>query len=184
MSEASVADGRTRIETWETMTDSVVALNLYDRRGGERSRVFGGRVGQQVQLRTDEREELNEERVIDKANDPFRNGFLRPVRNVPADVMTRFEVETKPHGGLTAEEMYEAIAERKGGDFVTWVDGLNEAALHRLEAVAKEADAQASQLEAIAAAKERFAVQLNETQADRLLKADPQIGGEPVPVGS
>ncbi len=87
------------IETWETTTNSQCAINRYDKRGGEKAIVVGGQAGKRAQVTTSEREELNEERAATPELDIFRNGYLRPVRNVPQDVLDRFETETKQYNG-------------------------------------------------------------------------------------
>lgn len=164
----------TNVETWETTTESQVSVNRYDRRGHEKATVVGGRVGQRVQVTTAEREELNEERCANPAQDIFKNGFLRPIRNVPDEVMERFENETKPHGGLTVEEIVDSLENKKGNAFKAWVNGLNEATLRQVAKLAPEADATASQLAAIEDALENFRVRLRETQADRELRSAPK----------
>lgn len=166
--------GPDTVETWETTTESHVVVNRYDRRGGEKGAVVGGVVGKRVQVTTAEREELNEERAATVALDPFRNGYLRPVRNVPEDVMTRFNEETKAVGGMTTEELVAALESKKGQPFRVFVGKLNEATLRRLATIAPEADASASQLQAIEEALGRFKVTLNVTEADRLVRADPK----------
>jgi len=173
---ASITDvnAMTNVETWETTTESQVSVNRYDKRGGEKAVCIGGRVGQRVQVTTAEREELNEERCSSANLDIFRNGYLRPVRNVPDEVKQRFEQETKPSGGLTVEEIVNALDQKKGSAFKTWVNGLNEATLRQVARIAPEADATASQLKAIEEALEEFRVRLNETAADRALRAEPQ----------
>lgn len=163
----------TNVETWETTTESQVAVNRYDKRGGEKATVVGGRVGMRVQVTTAEREELNEERCANDHQDPFRNGFLRPVRQVPADVKDRFENETKKSGGLTIEEIVEALDSKKGNAFRSWVEGLNEATLRQVAKLAPEADAVSSQIQAIEETLEKFRVSLRETEADKLVRAAP-----------
>lgn len=163
----------TNIETWETTTDSQVAVNRYDKRGGEKATVVGGRTGSRVQVTTAEREELNEERSATEALDPFRNGFLRPVRSVPTDVKDRFEKETKRSGGLSVEEIVAALESKKGNAFVAWVNALNEATLRQVAKLAPEADAVASQITAIETALEKFRVSLRETEADKIVRAVP-----------
>lgn len=174
---APVLNPLTNIETWETTTASQVVVNRYSRGGGEKGTIAGGQPGQRVQVTTAEREELNEERSASADTDIFRNGFLRPVRNVPEDVMDRFQTETKEQGGLTVEEMME-ILDLKGAPFNKRVGALNEAALRRLHQLAPEADAAASQLAAIDEALEKFKVTIRQTETDRALRAGPD--GSPV----
>jgi len=164
----------TNIETWETTTESQVSVNRYDKRGGEKATVVGGRVGQRVQVSTAEREELNEERCSSSALDIFKNGFLRPVRNVPDEIKERFETETKPSGGLTVDEIVEALDTKKGNAFKVWVNALSEATLRQVARIAPEADATASQLKAIEEALENFRVTIRQTEADKALRAEPQ----------
>lgn len=174
MAKLADINATTNVETWETTTDSQVSVNRYDRRGGEKAVVAGGRTGQRVQVTTAEREELNEERVTDAKYDIFKNGMLRPVRNVPDEVKERFESETKPHGGLTVAEIVDALESKKGNAFKAWVNNLNEATLRQVAKLAPEADATASQLTAIEDALENFRVRLRETQADKELRAEPR----------
>lgn len=162
----------TNQETWETTTASSCSVNRYSRGGGEKAVLVGGKPGQRVQVTTAEREELNEERAASPDSDIFRNGFLRPVRSVPADVMQRFESETKEQGGLTVEEMM-TILDSKGAPFKARVDRLNEAALRRLSDLAPEADATASQLAVIEDALEKFRVSIRQTETDKALRAGP-----------
>lgn len=166
---------QTNLETWETTTASQVAVNRYTRGGGERSTVSGGKPGMRLQVTTAEREELNEERAADANTDIFRNGFLRPVRNVPAEIVERFEGETKDKGGLTVEEMM-ALLDLKGVEFSKRVGKLNEAALRRLQALAPEADASTTQVDTINKALERFKVTIRETETDRALRSGPDGG--------
>lgn len=168
----------TNVETWETTTHSQVAVNRYDKRGGEKATVVGGEPGKRVQVTTAEREELNEERCASREWDPFQNGFLRPVRGVPDEVKSRFETETKVEGGLTTEELM-ALLEQTGNAFKVKVERLNEATLRRLATLAPEADAKASQLEAISTAMEKFQVTLRETEAEKQLRSGPQTPGQP-----
>lgn len=172
MAPLAEINAMTNIETWETTTESQVSVNRYDKRGGEKAVVAGGRVGQRVQVSTAEREELNEERCSDPKLDIFRNGFLRPVRNIPDEVKERFEKETKPSGGLTVAEIVEALETKKGNAFKTFVNGLNEATLRQVARIAPEADATASQLKAIEEALDGFRVTIRETEADRQLRAE------------
>ena len=165
----------TNLETWETTTASSVVVNRYTRGGGEKGTLVGGKPGQRIQVTTAEREELNEERAAAPDTDIFRNGFLRPVRNVPAEVLERFESETKEQGGLTVEDMM-AILEMKGATFKTRVDKLNEAALRRLASLAPEADATASQLQVIEDALEKYKVTIRQTETDKALRAGPDGG--------
>lgn len=164
----------TNIETWETTTESQVVVNRYDTRGGEKGTVAGQRVGVRVQVTTAEREELNEERCSNPKQDIFRNGQLRPVRNVPDEIMERFEHETKPMGGLTVEEIVDALENKRGNAFKVWVNKLNEPTLRQVAKLAPEADATASQLDAITEALESFRIRLRETEADKALRAEPQ----------
>lgn len=163
-----------QLETWETTTHSMVAVNRYDRRGGERAHVVGGEPGRRVQVTSGEREDLNEERSANAEQDPFRNGMLRPVRGVPDEIVARFETETKPRGGLSLEEIVDALETKKAKDFEVWVDQLTEATLRQVAETAPAVDASASQLKTIETALERFGHnRLRETDADRQLRSTP-----------
>ena len=166
----------TNVETWETTTHSQVAVNRYDRKGGEKATVVGGEPGKRVQVTTAEREELNEERSANEKLDPFKNGFLRPIRSVPDEVKQRFETETKPNGGQSTEELMELLG-KTGNAFKVAVERLNEPTLRRLQVLAPEADAKASQIEAIETAMEKYKVTLRETDAEKQLRAGPNTPG-------
>lgn len=178
------------VETWETTTNSVVQINRFDARGGTKADVVGGRTGMRLRVTHEEREELNEDVAASAAMCVFRNGTLRPLNNVPDEVMQRFQDETLRHGGHTAEQLVDAL-EKRGDTFVTWVDGLNEATLRRLKEIAEAADATASQMNAIDRALSKFQISgpegsaARQTTADRIVHADPKTPGQesPVPVG-
>jgi hypothetical protein len=162
------------LETWATTTESVHSVNVYNGRGDKTSKVVGGRAGQRVQLTSDEREDLNEEVAANAAQCIFRNGFLRPVRGVPDDVMERFKTETEPHAGMDAEVLINALDTMDGDQLKAFVDELTPATLHRFRELAGAADARASQ---VAIIEERLngdgRRQLRETATDKMLRQEP-----------
>lgn len=169
------------METWETTTQSWCAVNVADAKGNTKAKMVGGRVGARVQLTHDEREELNEDVAADPAVDFFRNGFLRPVRGVPEDVMERFREETRPQGGLTAEEML-ALFEKNGAPFHHAIKNLNEPALRSLREIAADADASTSQVAAIDEYLAKYVISGPDGKGARLTAADQQIRQQPAGV--
>jgi hypothetical protein len=165
------------LETWETTTASVHSINRYNARGDVTGKAFGGRSGMKVQLTADERVDLNEDLAADDTVCIFRNGFLRPVRGVPDDIVERFETVTKQHGGMSTEELINALDTLDGPEFGRYVGRLNQATLIRFQELAKAADARASQVEAIDERLATMRPRIRETETEKLLRRDPTMGG-------
>lgn len=165
------------LETWETTTSSVHSINRYNARGDITGKAIGGRPGMKVQLTPDERIDLNEEMAADSAQCIFRNGFLRPIRNCSDEVMERFENETKKTGGMSTEELVDALDSKDGPEFVAYVEKLNQATLIRFRELAEAADARASQMQAIDDRLATMRPRIRETSTEALLRRDPTMGG-------
>lgn len=164
------------LETWETTTSSVHSVNRYNARGDVTGKHFGGRPGMKIQLTSDERVDLNEE-LADPPQCIFRNGFLRPIRGVPDEVVERFETVTKQHGGMSAEELIAALETMDGEEFKAYLAPLSQATLHRFRELAEAADARASQIGAIDECLATMRPMLRETETDKMLRRDPTYAG-------
>ena len=85
------------VETWENIASYQNAIIRLDMRGDEKYEVITGDA-RRFMITTEERL-LTQSKIVDPANDPFKNGSFRPVV-VPQDV----NVETNPNA-LSDEEI-------------------------------------------------------------------------------
>ncbi|NUS01922.1 MAG: hypothetical protein HOV97_05085 [Nonomuraea sp.] len=120
------------VETWENIAPFQNAIVRLDVRGDEKHEVIQGEK-RQFMLTTEERM-LTQSKIVEKENDPFRNGAFRPI-NVPEDVT----IETNPNA-LSDEEIMEIFG---ASDFAwsEWMHTIDSpATLNRMIDLADEAD--------------------------------------------
>jgi hypothetical protein len=118
-------------ETWQNIAHYQNAIIRLDTRGDEKFEVISG--NRTFYLTTEERL-ITQDRIADKANDPFLNGSFRPV--VVPDTVT---VETNPNA-LSDEEILAVFA---SSDFAwsEWLANIDSAAtLRRMLELADDAD--------------------------------------------
>jgi len=82
-------DDRTFVETWENIASYQNVIIRLDTRGDERQEVINGR---RTFMLTAEERIITQDRIVDPAHDPFRNGSFRPV--VVPDTIS---IETNPN---------------------------------------------------------------------------------------
>jgi hypothetical protein len=119
-------------EKWEVTVPGTVSVWVYSKRDDAYvKRQAGGRHTQFLYITTDER--LYNQELIPVENrpmDPFTNGTLRPVSDIP-------DADLDTHNHLTGEDLGEIVADREGFDArIREMD--NELILRRLLAVADE----------------------------------------------
>lgn len=123
---------RTFVETWENIAAYQNGIIRIDHRGDEKPEVIQGEA-RSFYITTEERL-LTQSKIVDAANDPFKNGSFRPV-NVPDDIT----VESNPNA-LSDEEIFGIFA---AGDFAwsEWLTTIDSpATLRRMVTLADEAE--------------------------------------------
>lgn len=119
------------VETWENIAPFQNSIIKIDNRGDEKHEVILGR--RTFMLTTEERI-ITQDRIIDKANDPFQNGAFRPVV-VPETI----NIETNPNA-LSDEEIMQIF---EASD-IAWEEYLkvidSPATLNRMVDLADEAE--------------------------------------------
>lgn len=123
---------RTFVETWENIASYQNGIIRLDHRGDEKPEMIQGE-SRPFYITTEERL-LTQSRIVDKANDPFKNGSFRPV-NVPDNVT----IETNPNA-LSDDEIFGIFS---AGDFAwsEWLATLDSpATLRRMIDLADEAE--------------------------------------------
>lgn len=120
------------VETWENIASYQNAIIRLDMRGDEKYEVIQGDA-RRFMITTEERL-LTQSKIVDAANDPFKNGSFRPVV-VPEDV----NVETNPNA-LSDEEILGIFS---ASDFAwdEWMKTIDSpATLQRMIALADDAE--------------------------------------------
>ncbi len=125
-------------EIWETTTSGIVYYTTTDSRGHERVRSAGGQTGTRFRITTVDRE-LNQDAIVNDADDPFHNGWLRR-----ADVDQNLDERTATDQALTTEELM-AVFAKSGNAFQSAVRKLNERNVRRLREMVELVDASQSQ---------------------------------------
>lgn len=130
---SSITDEDRRfVETWENLSLSTIAIVKITARGDEEQQVING--PRRFFCTTEERL-LTQDRIVDPANDPFQNGWFRPI-TVPATVT----VETNPNA-LGDEEILGVLKSSE----LAWTEWLavldSPETLQRLLDKAEEAEA-------------------------------------------
>lgn len=99
---------RSFVETWENIAPYQSAIIRIDVRGDEKAEVIQGR--RQFLLTTQDRI-ITESKVLDEANDPFKNGAFRPIV-VPDDIT----IASNPNA-LSDEDIQKIL---RAGSAVAW----------------------------------------------------------------
>lgn len=133
-------------EIWESTIPGRVAVLVTDDRGRETTDSVLGK-GRRLRITAEDRE-LNEERVRDPQNNPFRNGMLVRVNRVePAEPAgPDAPPADKPSDNELTDDDLSGLFELESDDFEAAVKALSEVNVRRLLELAKERDAKASQI--------------------------------------
>lgn len=123
-------------EIWELTVPGRVHVEVTNHRGRPQDLTVHG-VGARLRLSTDDRE-ICQERIRDKAHDPFTNGML--VR-----VDSGAKASEKSNDELTDEDLQQ-VFELTGQDFEDMVKELSEVNIRRMTGMAEAVDATASQI--------------------------------------
>jgi hypothetical protein len=124
-------DDREFVETWENISTSGNDIIKLDRRGDEVHELITGR--RNFMITTEERL-ITEDRILNEADNPFRNGAFRPV-TVPDSV----NIESNPNA-LSDEEIGSILvsSQRAWDEWMTVID--SPSTLQRMIDIADQGD--------------------------------------------
>lgn len=126
-------------EIWETTTEGRVWVTTSDARNKEKPVSVGGQVGQRLRISVDDRE-INQDAIMNAADDPFVNGLLKRIDQDQND-----DERTKTDQALSSEDLAKLFA-KSGNAFQSAVRKLNELNVRRLREMAEGLDASGSQV--------------------------------------
>lgn len=112
MQSSITAQDRDFMETWENIAPYQSAIVRLDPRGMEKAEVIQGR--RNFMLTTEDRI-ITQSKVLDPANDPFKNGAFRPVV-VPDDIT----VQTNPNA-LSDEDILKILRSESAVAWSEWL---------------------------------------------------------------
>jgi hypothetical protein len=136
-------------EIWESTIPGRIAVTTIDDRGRERTQSILGK-GQRLRVTAEERA-INEERIRDQQNNPFRNGMLLHINRKPAEEPSgdgegSAAPSSRPSDQELSDDELAATFEFEGDDFADAVRALSEVNVRRLKVLAAERDAKTSQV--------------------------------------
>lgn len=128
---AITAEDKQFVETWANIAEYSNVIVRLDPRGDEKPEVISGE--RQFFITTEERL-ITQGKILDAANDPFRNGSFRPI-TVPASV----DVESNPNA--LSDEDIRKIFVASDLAFEEWLKTVDSpATIDRMVRLAKESD--------------------------------------------
>jgi hypothetical protein len=145
MTTETIADPEKTFETWEVTTAGRVWLQTttFTRHGQPNLKDVSlgpNKVGAKLKISVADRE-MNQEKVANEANDPFRNGLL-----VRVDASQQANPETASTDAVATKDLL-AIFSKNGNAFQSAVKQLGEVPVRRMRELANQVDATAKQVE-------------------------------------
>lgn len=182
-SSSITAQDRDFVETWENIAVYQSAIIRLDPRGEEKAEVIQGR--RSFMLTTQDRI-ITESKVLDRANNPFKNGAFRPVV-VPDDVT----IESNPNA-LSDEDILKILRTESKVAWSEWMSTLDSIATLRrmLDLAEAEEDLSLRRYRDIedriiqVRGGERVQLVVNDPQLAGFLERDRKPGGQPGPGGN
>lgn len=126
-------------EVWELTVPGTVWVEVTNDRGKAVPMRVGGRPGARLRIGTEDRI-ITQERIVDREFDPFVNGMLCRI-----DADQQVDAKTASVDALTTEDLMKVFS-KSGRAFQVAVDKLNQTSVRRMNEMAEDVDATASQI--------------------------------------
>ncbi len=115
-------------EVWESTIPGVTWVTVTDRRGAERSVKVSG--GGRLRIRVVDRE-YTEDAILNEASNPFTNGTLRRIDNMPAEGLS---AEEELASGFFTDAVMVHLLEKQDMEFLAAIDDMPERGVRMLKA--------------------------------------------------
>jgi len=130
------------VEMWETTIEGAVWVRVVDQRGNERQVAVGPSKGARLRVKTVDRENTQDS-ILDQGSDPFTNGTLRRIDNLPQGSTVADDLAAHAY----TDDVLHAVLAMPVAKFRGAVDGMNERGVRALKTYALANDATVTQLE-------------------------------------
>lgn len=126
-------------EIWELTVPGAVWVEVTNDRGKAVPLCVGGRPGARLRISTEDRI-ITQEQIVERELDPFVNGMLCRI-----DADQQDDEKTASVDALTTEDLMKVFS-KSGRAFQAAVDKLNQTSVRRMNEMAEDVDATASQI--------------------------------------